>query len=175
MPALRSRTQRFQYQLDCLKLEMEMIERIIARMDETTQGIKNWAIVTWAGSIGLLLKDPDLRKYIIFTVVLPLIFWYLDGIWRKLQRRSVYRNEKIMDFLNSEDFAESCRKQELVNFVVMDPVGRQYKGTKKYREALKLKHILGYGDIRYFYEGLTLISILLGGFFLLEAFGLIKI
>lgn len=167
--------QGFEYQLVMLTKELEMIERTIARMDEITQGIKNWAIVTWAGSVAILLREPALRKFIILTVVLPILFWYSDAIWRQLQKRSVYRNQKIHEFLNSDKFLESCNQQKLIDFKVMDPVGRQYQKSEEFQKALKLKWIMRYPEIRFFYGGLILISILLEILFLLEWSGYIRI
>jgi hypothetical protein len=165
----------FEYQLSLIKIEMEMIERTIARMDEITQSIKNWAIVTWAGSVAVLLREPTLRKFIILTIVLPIMFWYSDAIWRQLQKRSIYRQEKISKFLNGEDFIESFKQQKLINFVTMDPVGRQYRKSKEFQDALKLKWIMRYKEIRYFYGGLIIISVLLGALFLLEWLGYVQI
>jgi len=85
------RVESFKYQLDCLKSEIELIDRAIARFDGITQTTKNWAIVTWTGSIAIALGQVDLRKYIIFTAVLPLLFWFVDAWWRHLQKRSVFR------------------------------------------------------------------------------------
>lgn len=167
--------QGFEYQLGLVTLEMEMIERTIARMDEIAQSIKNWAIVTWAGSVAILLREPALRKFIILTAVLPILFWYSDAIWRQLQRRSIYRQQKISDFLNGDSFAESCKQGKLVDFVVMDPVGTQYRNSQEFQDALKLKWIMRYREIRYFYGGLIIISVLLEVLFLLEWLGLIKI
>jgi hypothetical protein len=167
--------QGFEYQLGMLTKELEMIERTIARMDEITQGIKNWAIVTWAGSVAILLREPSLRKFIILTAVLPILFWYSDAIWRQLQKRSVFRNQKIHEFLNSDKFLESCNQQKLIDFKVMDPVGRQYQKSEEFQKALKLKWIMRYPEIRFFYGGLILISILLEILFLLEWSGYIRI
>jgi hypothetical protein len=154
---------------------MGMIERTIARMDEITQSIKNWAIVTWAGSVAILLREPALRKFIILTIVLPILFWYSDAVWRQLQKRSIYRQQKISSFLNSEDFTESCKQQKLINFTTMDPVGAQYRKSKEFQNFLKLKWIMLYKEISYFYGGLIIISILLGTLFLLEWLGYIQI
>lgn len=173
--ANQSLTPRFEYQLSMIKLEMEMIERTIARMDDITQSIKNWSIVTWAGSVAILIREPALRKFIILTIVLPIMFWYADAIWRQLQKRSIYRQEKISKFLNSPDLEKSFKTNKFVNFIVMDPVGIQYRRTEEFQNAVKLKWILKYREIRYFYGGLILISILLEIIFLFEYLGYIKL
>jgi hypothetical protein len=57
----------------------------------------------------------------------------------------------------------------------MDPVGRQYRKSKEFQDALKLKWIMRYKEIRYFYGGLIIISVLLGALFLLEWLGYVQI
>ena len=77
--------------MEWLKIEVEIIQSIIARHDEITQTTKNWAMITWAGSIGLLISQADLRIFLIFTSIPPLLFWFIDTSWRRLQKRSIYR------------------------------------------------------------------------------------
>ena len=73
------------FQLDMLKMEFEAVNSSIEHIGSICQGIKNWAIVTWTGSVGLLLGQGDLRYLVIFTGVLPLLFWFADAWWRRNQ------------------------------------------------------------------------------------------
>ena len=157
----------FKYQLDCLKIEIELIDRAIARFDQITQTTKNWAVVTWTGSIALVLGRAELRKYIIFTAVLPLLFWFIDAWWRLLQKRSILRQQKISEFLNDGRLSKSFKQQRLIEFTVLDPVGRQYLGTQEYRSATRVGRTLLYTEISLFYGGLAFISLAVGLFFLL--------
>lgn len=159
----------FKYRLEMLRMEVELIDRIIARFDQYTQTTKNWAIVIWAGSIALSLSSVDLRKYIILTAILPLLFWFIDAWWRRLQKRSILRQSKIEKFLNSERFVDSFRQKKLIDdFKVLDPIGRQYRGTSEYKSSIKFWRIIKYREISIFYGGLMLISIALGLFFMLK-------
>ncbi len=65
----------FNYQLEGLQLEIDLVDREITRMGTITQNVKNFSIVTWAGDITVFFGQDDLRKYIIFTAFLPLVFW----------------------------------------------------------------------------------------------------
>ncbi|MGD0337476.1 MAG: hypothetical protein ABSB78_01665 [Bacteroidota bacterium] len=150
------------YLLDILKMEIESINAIIARMDEITQTTKNWAIVTWAGSVALALTESSLRAYISLTAVLPLIFWYIDGHWRHLQGRSIYRMNKIHEFLNSESFQQSFVQNRLIDFKVLDPIGRQYLSDINYKKAVSIRRTQMYASVIVFYFALVFISIGLG-------------
>ena len=106
-------------------MEIRSIDNIIARIDGMAQAAKNWAISLWTGSIALTLSQPDLRRYIIFSAVTPILFWYIDAYFRRLQSRSIFRSRKISEFLNSDKLALSFEQNELVDFVVFDSTGTQ--------------------------------------------------
>ena len=153
------------YQLELLKMEIETADGIIGRLDETTQTTKNWAIVTWTGSIALTLSEPTLRAYIALTAVLPLMFWYIDAYWRRLQARSIFRVAKIHEFLNDERLVKSFEQKKLVRFTVYDPTGRQYKGNDEYKKATSIQRTIRYPEISVFYLVLVLISLGVGALF----------
>jgi hypothetical protein len=153
------------YQLELLKMEIEITNEIIGRMDEITQTTKNWAIVTWAGSIALALGEPTLRAYIALTAVLPLLFWYIDAYWRRLQARSIFRVAKIHEFSNDERLVKSFEQKKLVGFTVFDPTGRQYEGSDEYKKATSIQRTIRYPEVRVFYLVLVLISLGVGVFF----------
>lgn len=167
MPGKKVSDDGFNFQLELLKQEIVLTDRAIERIDGITQTVKNWAVVTWAGSIAAALGDKELRQFILFTMVLPLIFWYIDGYWRYLQKRSIFRQQKISDFVNSDDFIESFRKKQLMNFVVLDPKGNQHRDTNEYRSTVNLRKTLFYKEVGRFYLSLATVSALVGLYFLL--------
>ena len=146
------------YQLDFLKIEVDHIEKAIARMDQMTQTTKNWAVITWAGSIALTLGQQDLRIYIGLTAVLPLSFWFVDATWRRLQSRAIYRSNKISRYLN-DGLTESCTKGTLCNFTVFDIMATQYKHDEDYKKFTRLGRTLRYPEIMPFYLFFVLISL----------------
>lgn len=159
----KAETEGLNFQLAILKDELEHIQNTIARMDEITQTTKNWAILVWGGSILLALGDPVLRDYLFFTAFLPLLFWYIDGRWRYLQRRSGFRAQKISQFLNDGRLTASFQKGKLINFTVYDPIGSQYHVNKdpEYANYVSMRKALSYAEVLGFYGALVLVSIFL--------------
>ncbi len=105
-----------------------------------TQAIKNWSVVVWGGSIAVLLGVQELRQFVILTGLVVLPFWISEGRWRSYIERFIHRQNKISDFLNSEDFIQSFKARRWITsqspltaepgmkrdtFIVLDPFSRQ--------------------------------------------------
>ena len=156
------------YQLHLLEGEIENINTTIARMDEMAQASKNWAISIWTGSIAIMLSQSELREYILVSAIPPFLFWYLDAYFRRLQTRSIYRTQKIREFLNSTKLSKSFQENKLVDFIILDPTGTQYKGEEEYEKLVSMKRTMKFREVRSFYITLILISLGLGAFILLS-------
>jgi hypothetical protein len=152
----------FKYQLDLLKMEIEIIDKAIARLDDITQTTKNYAIVIWVGLITVALADLDFRQYTIFTVLVPLLFWVLDARWRYFLRGFIFRQDKIAEFLNSEKLVESFKEQRLVGIKVLDPRGAQYRKTDEYKKTVNFWRSMRYSEVNIIYIGLSVVSIVAG-------------
>jgi hypothetical protein len=157
----------FLYQLDILKMEIQGIEKIVSRMDDMAQATKNWTISIWTGSLAIALSQPDFRKYILITAVSPILFWYIDAYFRRLQRRSIFRGRKISEFLNSSKLVESFERNQFIDFTISDSTGSQYRGMREYKEFVSLKQTALFPEVGIFYFVLIIISIILGVFFFL--------
>jgi hypothetical protein len=88
----------FEYQLDCLKTEISLIDSTISRMETITRTVKNFALVTWMGSVALFLSQKPLQKYVFLSGFLPILFWFIDAWWGHLHRGAIYRLQKIRIF-----------------------------------------------------------------------------
>ncbi|HMR98230.1 MAG TPA: hypothetical protein PKE62_03165 [Anaerolineales bacterium] len=155
------------YQLDILKIELAVTQDTIIKILEFTQTTKNWAIGIWAGSIALLLgQQTDLSKYVIFTAILPLSFWYVDAHWRRIQRRITYRQTKIREFLNSSSLLRSFKNKKVVDFEVYDPTGNTYRGIPDAEKTSSLWRTFRYPELLWFYLPMILISVSAGMVFL---------
>ena len=152
----------FKYQLECLKLEIDLAERVLSRVETITQTVKNFAVITWVAVVTVFAGHDDLRGYIIFTAMLPLLFWLLDAWWVHLNRGASVRLRKIAEFLNGEQLANSFKEGKLIDFTILDVLGRQYKGTKEYERLTSFKRILRFKEMIFLYGGLFTFSILLG-------------
>ncbi len=158
IPPASDRT--LEYQLEFLKLEFDSINDAIGRLDITTQGTKNWAVFVWAGSLGISLGNPELRPFVGLTAMIPLLFWYIDGRWRRIQRSFIFRIQKISEFLNGSHLKESFDKQKLVGLEVLDPRAQKHKNTEEYKRFTSLIRTLRFKEVGPFYLGLFAISII---------------
>jgi hypothetical protein len=159
--------QAFNYQLEMLKTEIGIINQTIARFDEHARATRNWAVVTWAGSIAIALGNQDLRQYIVLTGILPIIFWLIDARWTSVLRGFLYRQKKVSEFLNDPKYAQSFKEKHLIDFKLLDPKGRQYENNTDYKKSVSLWGAMWkYGEVTFLYFGLMLISVGLGLFFI---------
>lgn len=158
-------TQSFAYQLEFLKLEYGAINEIVKRIDEMTQKNKEWAILIWAGSVSLAISQSGLRRYALLTAILPVLFWFIDAWWRRIQRSCIFRVQKISEFLNGPNLAESFREKKLIDFYIVDPRGSKYRNDLEYKKFTSVFKTMLYFEVGGFYFGLTLLSIALGLFF----------
>ena len=149
------------FQMEILKQEIDIIEKIIARIETVTQTIKNWALVSWTGSIGFALSNSELNNYIILTGILPFLFWILDASWRRNQKRSVYRSYKIKEFLNDKRLELSFEKNKFIDFELYDPVGNSHMKEIDYKKKVSLFKTVFYQEVIAFYLTLIIISIVL--------------
>jgi hypothetical protein len=122
----------FDVQLEILKEELAHIDGAIRQDDEITKSVKNWAIVTWTASVGLALKDPSLHKFMWLTAVVPIVFWIVDGSFRRIQRSFISRVQQISEFVNSNDFKVAAENGEPMDFplLLMRRKTREFNNTQ---------------------------------------------
>src|SRR5262249_44967499 len=132
---LEYQKQAFEYQLECLKIEIDLIERSIARSQNIELNVKNFAIIAWAAIITVFLCQDKIRSFVGITALIPFIFWFIDAWWISRGRGSRLRLRKISEFLNGHDLVDSFRKQQIVGITVLDIGGRSYIGTTDYERT----------------------------------------
>jgi len=109
----------FDYQIEILNNELKSIDGAIRQHDEITKSVKNWAVVTWTASLGFTLKELALNPYIALTAVIPLVFWLVDGSFRRIQRSFIARLEEIELFFNSESFKVAASTGSAIDFPLL--------------------------------------------------------
>ena len=132
----------------------------IGRIDETTQGTKNWAVIVWAGSLGIALGNRDLRGYVGLTAAVPMLFWYIDAQWRRIQRRFIFRIRKIAEFLNGQSLVDSMKGHHVVGISLLDPRATNERNTEESRQFTSIWRTLRFNEVGPFYLGLAAISII---------------
>jgi hypothetical protein len=157
----------FAFRLEMLKKELDFIDSSIRKIDDIGNSIKNWAVLAWTGSIAVILGKPELYRYVLFSAIPPLIFMILDAHWRKIQRRFMYRQGLISNFLNSDELDESFKNRK-INFDIFDPFARKSKQDSIFKEFTSIRRILLFPTVSLIYIGMAVLSIAI--FVLLDAF-----
>jgi len=117
----------------------------------------------------LSLGNPDLRQYFIFTAIIPIPFWVLNARWTYFLRGFIFRQDKIAEFLNSDQLTESFIQRKLIGIKVLDPRGVQYRKTEEYKKTVNLWRSFKYPEHSVLYLGLSLLSLLVGLYFILSS------
>lgn len=152
------------YQLEFLKLEFGAIQQGIRQLDEMTSRAKNWAVVLWAGSLGIILGKSEYHQYVVLTTCLPLVFWFNDAYLRHVQRTFIFRLRMISDFLNGPGLVQTMKDGMLSGLWLLDPRAQEQSSSEAYRKFTSLVHALRFQEVAPFYGGLMAISILVALF-----------
>jgi hypothetical protein len=151
-----------EYQLECLKTEIEAIGDVLQRLESYSQSARNFAVLLWVGTVTVMIAQPELRKFLLFTCTIPALFWYIDARWIQYTKGPMIRLREISSFLNSSRLEQSLQQSRLIDFMVLDIMGVQYKSTLEYRRRTSLFHISQYPTLLLFYGTLFVLSIGLG-------------
>jgi uncharacterized membrane protein len=145
----------FNVQLEMLKEELAHINGAIRQHDEIGKSVKNWAIVTWTASVGLALQDQDLHSYIWLTAVVPILFWIVDGTFRRIKRSFISRIREISQFVNSQEFKLAAENGTAMDF----PLLLMRRKTQDFKNTL-LGTML-FRSVSFLYVGLAICSLIL--------------
>ncbi len=148
--------------MECLKIEIDLIDRNMARSETITQGVKNFAIVSWAALTTAILGQVELRKYILIIAIIPIMFWFVDAWWIFLYRENSLRFRKISEFINSNDFLVSYKQNKLYNFMVFDRDFGRHKNTLEYQKFVNFRKVFLFREMIILYGGLILFSVIIG-------------
>lgn len=149
------------YQVDLLKVEIETINASIRQMDDISKNVKQWAITLWTAAVGGAIATEGLRRFLFLTAAIPLLFWFVDTWYRRIQRRFIWRSMEIGEYLNSESFARSITEKKLIGFWLFDPSARRTTVMQQANSFPEkpFESFIGWAEIVWFRS----LSILYGG------------
>ncbi|MEO8962990.1 MAG: hypothetical protein ABI325_13975 [Ginsengibacter sp.] len=169
--------------------ELDVIQDTIKNLDDIIYKSKNFAFLTWGGSLYLITQhlnissDQQKGYVILVTGVIPLLFLAMDFKWRKHILQCSMRIKIISLFLNSDEFkkmaTDETGSESKISFPFYDPVGWIYtkqaasndpdfpkdRFDPKYLlddDKLNFKKVLFYKDTYMFYGTMIALSIILG-------------
>lgn len=150
----------FEHRFEILKMEIEIIEGTIRKIDDIGNNVKKWAILTWGGSIAIMLQEDALRPFLLASAVLPVVFLIVDARWRIIQRHFVFRMQKVSDFINSAAFKNATETGDFGSFTLLDPFGRSHEGDIEFKRFSSFFHVVRFETVSWIYIGLVTLSIL---------------
>ncbi len=150
-------TTAFEYKLEILKQELEYTNSTIRKMDDIMKNVKNWAIIVWGVGLGTAIASDSLKNSVWLTALFPLLFWFVDALFRRIQRCFIYRLDQISDFLNSEQFIQSFEQQTLVGFTLLDPMAKKSRGAD-YKSFVSMRRIMCWPTTCALYVGMAVMS-----------------
>lgn len=162
------KTNKLSFQLDILKQEIGTVDSSIRQMDDITKSVKNWSIVLWTVAIGGALTHQTYWKFVGFTCFIPLVFWFVDASFRRVQRKFIFRSIEIRKFLNSENLQKSFDQNNLIGFNLFDPASRLTLETgniellKRYNSFTKFSTVLFFRTVFILYLCLFVSSVIIG-------------
>ena len=150
----------FELQWELLKHEIEINKSSVAQMHEFGQSIKNWTILLWAASIGGALTQQGFSQYTIFITAIPLLLWFVEASYRKIQSKFLFRWDEMKEFVNSDKLARSRQEGHFIDFTLLDVLGTETKATK-YKKMTRLGRIMRYKSMYIFYGSLSFFTIII--------------
>lgn len=164
--------------------ELDLIDQTISRLDKQIQTSKTVCITLWTAWIGWFIvkvntttSSHELGLLIVFSAVFPIIFWKVDSYYRAAVISSSKRQSLISLYLNLSG--------EDINIPLLDPVGWLYDSSNydilieaskdtltkhRYHELKNQKppNRYSYKEVIWFYLPLIILSVVLGGYFLIH-------
>jgi hypothetical protein len=95
---------------------LEFIQAAINRMAGNSFLLKGWTVTLTGGSLALTFKQLD-RRYLVISLVVVALFWFLDSYYLSRERRFVHlynevrrRSDEQTDFsMDTGVYGKSCR------------------------------------------------------------------
>jgi hypothetical protein len=143
------------FQKDILKQEIEIIDKTISRIDQIQQSMKNWTISLWGGGLYFVMQYfKESNSVVMLTAIIPLLFGYIDVVWKQQTLKVSYRQKKISDFVSDIN--------DKNDFRILDPIAKSYSSLEDFKLQTSFSKALWYKADGLFYLIMILISLLLG-------------
>lgn len=152
---------KLELQFDFLKEEYNNLQLNIRNYDNLLFIIKGWAITIYVGFIYFSIRESRF-ELIILSILLPLLFWVVDSIFKSFQARFILRSQLIEDYLKSAKFDKDIRREEIKGIPIPDMFAREIIGLGKEQKALTLKIHCAF----YLHQIILYISMILCSFFI---------
>ena len=148
------------HQMRLLELEIQTINSSIRQMDDIVKSIKQWTITVWTAAVGITLASPVLTDFTVAVSIIPLVFLFVEVSYRRIQRRFIWRSERIGDFINDGGLASAIERGRISSeFFLWDPAAVR-TSTRDYLRFIGIRTIMQFQSVGVFYFGLAFLTVL---------------
>ncbi len=159
-----SQKELFEFKLDLLKKELDLITSVIGRYDSMLFQIKGWVITLWIAVVGFGLQSRLITVFIL-AFFIPVLFCFIEVEFKRIQRQYIYRGNKLEKFLrNDEQLTKAFEKWRIPeNPGVYDPnahaIGKLPEIKKEYKTKTSRWTILKFRNVYLFYLAMLILTI----------------
>lgn len=156
----------FDYRYEILLKEMETLQANIRGFNQILFRIKGWAVTVFSGFIFFGVKESEPILFFVGSMSV-ILFWVLDAIYKKFQRKFIVRHNRIEHFLRTDEFSKALEKRSFHGFHIPDFSGRF--SVKNHTEKTTIKKAAFYWHTSLLYIAMLLLSMLVAGFMYIKA------
>lgn len=154
----------FNFKLELLKKEIDLINSVIARYDGILFRIKGWTITLWLPIVGWGIHGKSIPIFLL-ALFIPIIFCFIELEFKKIQRQYIFRGNKLEKFFrDNEKLKKAFVEQDIPeNPGVYDPnahaIGQLKELSKEYKKKTSYLTILGFRNVYVFYLAMFILTI----------------
>ncbi len=89
--------------LDIIKQELGMVQSSIDKYDDINFRIRGWEVTIWSALMVVFFQTGK-NLVPVIAMLVPLIFWALDGLYKSFRESYKNRKNKISMYLSSKNF-----------------------------------------------------------------------
>lgn len=89
--------------LDIIKQELDMVQSSVDKYDDINFRIRGWEVTIWSALMVVFFQSGK-HPVLLIAVLVPIIFWALDGLYKSFRQSYRNRRDKISVYLSSKKF-----------------------------------------------------------------------
>lgn len=91
--------------LDTIRDELRMVQSSIDKYDDIVFKVRSWEVTIWSALMVVFFQSGK-ELVLLIAVMVPFIFWLLDGMYKSFRESYRERRTLISEYLASETFSK---------------------------------------------------------------------
>jgi hypothetical protein len=147
-------------QLMLLKEEIIQLNMSVRQIDEITKSLKGWTILASMTSLGFFLRETALHNFLWVTATGPVLLWFIDLSYRRIQRRMIFRLRRIGRF-SINDLAELFSSDGKLRIGLLDALAEDSADDLEAKRFSSFRTVANFETVTVLYAGLVIVAVVL--------------